>query len=97
MSKHKATVAEADQAPAQPIAGLTEGRIVHYILDNGKHRPAIIVQVWDNITGMSNLQVFRDGNNDGYSPDQAATWAGSVFYADAADQAPGTWHFIEPV
>jgi hypothetical protein len=47
------------------------GRIVHYVLKDGQHRPAIVVGVWpnefpDNIenkTGL-NLQVFLDGWND---------------------------------
>jgi hypothetical protein len=26
--------------------GLIEGRIVHYVLPTGEHRPAIVVQVW---------------------------------------------------
>jgi len=49
----------------------TIGRIVHYVLPNGKHRPAIIVEVWpeefpnnpEEKTGL-NLQVFLDGTND---------------------------------
>ena len=46
--------------------GLTEGRIVHYVMPNGQHRPAIVVQVWDYTgpSGTSNLQVFTDGPND---------------------------------
>lgn len=28
------------------MEGLTEGRIVHYVLPDGQHRPAIIVKVW---------------------------------------------------
>jgi hypothetical protein len=53
------------------MEGLTEGRIVHYVMPDGQeHRPAIVVKVWrkedgtppDN--GISNLQVFTDGTND---------------------------------
>jgi len=55
------------------MEGLTEGRIVHYVMPDGvEHRPAIVVKVWrkedgtppDN--GVSNLQVFTDGTNDFY-------------------------------
>lgn len=49
--------------------GLTEGRMVHYVLDEpygaipSEHRPAIVVKVW-NPDGTANLQVFLDGSND---------------------------------
>lgn len=56
------------------MEGLTEGRMVHYVMPDGKHRPATVVQVWrvtqeGNIrippeNGCSNLQVFTDGPND---------------------------------
>lgn len=80
----------------QSIPGLTEGRIVHYVLPDtalraGQHRPAIIVQVWDHGTGMSNLQVFNDGRNDEHQG--AAHWVGSVYFSE--DPKPGTWHYIE--
>mgnify|MGYP000989721294 CR=1 FL=1 len=75
------------------IPGLTEGRIVHYVLPDGiEHRPAMIVRVWDHGTGMSNLQVFTDGSND-QSVDQGLIWRGSIFYSE--DKLPGTWHWIE--
>ncbi len=56
---------------------LTEGRIVHFVMPNHEHRPAIVVKVWrvpdsegpepimkapDN--GLCNLTVFVDGLND---------------------------------
>lgn len=50
-----------------PLPGFTEGRIVHYVLPNGEHRPAIIVRAWPSGTGglgYANLQVFTDGLND---------------------------------
>jgi hypothetical protein len=50
------------------IEGLTEGRIVHYVMPDGSCRPAIIVRVWQDLQkelpGYSNLCVFRDGSND---------------------------------
>jgi hypothetical protein len=56
------------------MEGLTEGRIVHFVMPNGQHRPAIVVRVW-RVTqaegsalppenGCSQLQVFTDGSND---------------------------------
>ena len=84
------------------IEGLTEGRIVHYVLDKGlgdrgeegEHRPAIIVKVWDHGMGTSNLQVFTDGLNDGHPHDQGTVWKTSIQYSE--EKEPGTWHFIEP-
>ena len=79
------------------LDGLTEGRIVHYVLSEGprqdEHRPAIIVRVCDTTqgTGMCNLQVFNDGNND-VQPG-AAHWVGSAYYDE--NKTPGTWHWVE--
>ncbi len=51
-----------------------EGALVHYVMTNGEHRPAIVVRVWRNLDGthaglpllegLVNLQVFTDGAND---------------------------------
>ena len=79
------------------IEGLTEGRIVHYVLEDsrnkGQHRPAVIVQVWDHGSGVSNLQVFTDGRNDGQFYAGGLAWKTSVCYSE--DKEPGTWHWIE--
>lgn len=77
------------------IPGLIEGRNVHYVIPEGQknagqHRAAIICRVWDNDTGLCNLNVFWDGNND----DQAdEPWLGSIYYS--AEPKPNTWHFME--
>jgi len=48
----------------------TIGRIVHYILKTGEHRPAIIVRVWpgeygnDEVKDGINVQILLDGGND---------------------------------
>lgn len=61
------------------LAGLIEGRIVHYVLAPhdvpvefshcvGLHRPALVVNAWpylDREDGYSNLTVFVDWSNDG--------------------------------
>lgn len=55
----------------QLMPGLTEGRIVHYVLDTGpnqgQHRPAIVVRDWKQPNGLVQLQVFTDGLNDGFN------------------------------
>jgi hypothetical protein len=86
------------------VEGLTEGRIVHFVLDNGEHRPAIVVNVW-RVNGISedgeviscspengccNLQLFTDGFNDSMPN---TVWKTSIVYS--ADLLPGTWHWIE--
>lgn len=45
------------------MEGLTEGRMVHFVMQNGEHRPAVVVKVW-NTDGTANLQVWTDGAND---------------------------------
>lgn len=76
------------------ISGLTEGRIVHYVMSNDAHRPAIIVQVWDYEYGTVNLQVFTDGNNDGYLGDNGLYRVTSAIF-DETNKYVGTWHWIE--
>ncbi len=79
------------------IEGLTEGRIVHYVLadgpSKGEHRPAIVVKVWSKDTGCCNLQVMTDYTNDGQQYAAGHLWATSVLPSEEA--TPGTWHFIE--
>ena len=80
--------------------GLTEGRIVHYVLESGRsqgeHRPAIVVKVWpqyaESHPGMVQLQVFTDQTNDGF--DTGTIWRTSI-HPDFEDKKPGTWHWIE--
>ncbi len=83
------------------LTELTEGRIVHYVFQNGDHRPAIVVRVWRNLDGTPpddgsvNMQVFTDSDaeakyNDCLPP---VTWKTSVHYD--AEGAPGTWHWIK--
>jgi hypothetical protein len=85
----------------EKIAGLTEGRIVHFVLDETEHRPAVIVKVWSPFTGTVNLQVFTDGPNDKshatHLPEgfeSGIAWKTSVLYSE--NKEPGTWHWIEP-
>lgn len=82
------------------MEGLTEGRIVHFVLDNGEHRPAIVVKVWrvndqPPSNGCCNLQVFTVSDtekkyNDVLPP---VMWKTSVVFTE--EPTPGTWHWIE--
>lgn len=72
--------------------GLTEGRIVHFVMPDGEHRPAIVVKVWNKDSGSSNLTVFSDWQNDGKS--EGPFWATSIM-PDEETKLPGTWHWIE--
>jgi len=83
--------------------GLTEGRIVHFVLSDGphegEHRPAIVVKVWRQgdgsppANGYSNLVVFMDGTNDGAAFAGCVRWATSIEYSE--EPRPRTWHWIE--
>lgn len=77
--------------------GLTEGRIVHYVLPDGpfagEHRPAIVVKVWDKETGCCNLQVLTDGTNDGELYKSGLYWATSRLYSEGHEGF--TWHWPE--
>jgi hypothetical protein len=82
--------------------GLTEGRIVHYVMQEGnsigQHRPAIVVNAWKHISehqadGRVNLSVFTDFGNDGKQFESGQYWATSVPYSE--EPIPGTWHWIE--
>jgi len=85
------------------MEGLTEGRIVHFVLPDGPHaldhRPAIVVKVWRQgdgtppANGYSNLLVFMDGTNDGPGFGGCINWQTSVTYSE--DPQPRTWHWIE--
>lgn len=90
--------------------GLTEGRIVHYVMPDGQHRPAIVVNVWRDLIGPCegyiNAQVFTDGSNDmtasniqyfkgaEESVSRGLYWATSIC-PDEETKKPGTWHWIE--
>jgi hypothetical protein len=75
------------------MQGLTEGRIVHFITDEGVHLPAIVVKVWDKEAGTINLSVFID--HSAYTGD-AVFPATSVSFKDHGYEEAGTWHWIEP-
>lgn len=82
------------------MKGLTEGRIVHYVVKGteypgaerarGEHRPAIVVRVWPRPPeqpGYVNALLFLDGSNDG-SPVTNPVWLTSI----EEGEGPGKWH-----
>lgn len=71
--------------------GLIEGRMVHYVMPNGEHRPAVVTRVWSE--GCCNLTVFPDLTNDGQAYATGLKWATSVGFSE--EKSPNTWHWIE--
>lgn len=78
------------------MEGLTEGRIVHFVLDQGRnkgaHRPAIVTRVWSKDLGTVQLQVFTDGANDDLDN---VVWRTSVMPDLTDEPKPYSWHWIE--
>lgn len=91
------------------MEGLIEGRIVHYVMPTGEHRPAIVTKVWSD-NGLSNLNVFTDYSNDlpykeeekqkfkncGVDLEQVRhghIWKTSISYSE--EPKTNTWHWIE--
>ena len=69
--------------------GLTTGRIVHYVMPNQVHRPAVVVNVGDEEKGVVNLMVFTDPGLDG----EGIRYSTDVEHSE--DPAVNTWHWIE--
>lgn len=82
----------------KPMEGLTVGRIVHYVMPNSEHRPAIVVKVWNNINGLVNVRVFTDGENDHFPigwHSEHPDWVTLIRFDDSPSPANNTWHWIE--
>lgn len=76
------------------MEGLTEGRIVHFVVPNGQHRPAIVTRVWNPQSGMVTLNVFADEPNDtDWAKGKNVVCETSVEYSE--EPRPRTWHWIE--
>ena len=92
---------DIDDLPDPPKNGLTEGRMVHFVMANGEHRAAVIVRAWKNqgySNGEVNLSVFTDHGNDANKDEEGFSglmWQTSVPFDDD-QRRPGTWHWIEP-
>ena len=77
------------------MKGLGIGRVVHFVMPNGEHRPAFVVKIWDQQYGTVNLQVFTDGSNDGSEYSDGIFWGTSVPHNP--DPMPYSWHWPERV
>lgn len=89
-------VGVGEAVKSNSLAGLTEGRMVHFVMSDGEHRPAVIVRVWPVsgvCDGYVNLQVFTDGTNDGQENAAGIAWKTSICYDE--NKGVGTWHWIE--
>lgn len=69
---------------------LTIGRTLHFVLNNGECRPAVIVRVWPDEFGANvpgyNVLVFYDGNNDRSEvsgPNDWVQWKTSIQVSDS--------------
>jgi len=84
-----------------PLAGLTVGRMVHYLRPNGLCRPAVVLHVWDagreDGDGLVQLAIFQDGTNDDPYEGKMLGWGSSVAYSsEPSDTGPRqTWHWPE--
>lgn len=76
------------------------GSIVHYVPSHhdkirpGEHVAAVVVRVWDVQTGLVNLRLFLDGDNQAPRPWAEEEWKTSVPF-DPEGKAPFSWHFPE--
>ena len=81
----------------ESMEGLTEGRMVHFVMQDGEHRAAVVARVWRPQTperpGYCNLTVFTDWGNDGPGNDTGFRRETSILYSEAKE--PNTWHWIE--
>jgi len=77
------------------MQGVTEGKMVHVVLENGEHRPAVIVKVWSEETGCSNLQMFTDSPPEANLNDclPQVKWLTSFVYSE--EPILNTWHWME--
>lgn len=77
------------------MAQVTIGKIVHYVLPNGQHRPAIIVKAQAG-NDKCQLQVFTNGLSDADQlPDarNGLVLIGNVDYSK--EPVANTWHLAE--
>jgi len=79
------------------------GRMVHYVLKNGEHRPALVLRTWS--ATCVQLAVFLDGANDNgqvpyetyyFQNGNLTVWKTSVMQ-DEETKAQATWHWPEYV
>lgn len=114
---------ESDTSGAELVAAIAEGmglgpvpsigRIVHFVQGDGQHRPAIIVNLFQDLDGKERVQlvVFHDGANDAHTAVVQATaagvidaarlscieWATSIPHNEDTPKALYTWHWPERI
>lgn len=97
----KAEGKKGKAAPPEPIPGLIEGRIVHYVLPNGKsrgeHRAAVVVHVYDHGTGLVDLSVFTRKVDFAGDAHPGHNWFIEKVPFSKIPQEEGHWHFTEKV
>lgn len=74
--------------------------MVHFVMPNGDHRPATIVSVEDEETGLVNLTINLDPAKDGYYKSGSGVQTELHAYRQNADYDPtgeahNTWHWME--
>lgn len=83
----------------KPLAGVTEGRVVRYVIRDGvkagEVRAGIISRVINAETGLVDITVFYQGPFDGRRMDNSTEYTPMVNHD--ADKSNGTWHFPERV
>jgi hypothetical protein len=76
--------------------GVGTGRVVHYVLKSGKHRPAIIVEPCSAREqppeiGVINIVVFLDGTNDMRSYHEGVGMESGIEFSSAQYSACTAW------
>lgn len=78
-------VQPAEKKPVKPVPSL--GRIVHFVMEDEQHRPAIITQVWAGNDYEVGLVVFD-------AADAPALYRSPVEF-DSDGKLVGSWHWPE--
>jgi hypothetical protein len=97
MVEQKANQQEATANVPRVLAGLQSGRIVHYVMKDGSHRPLLVIANFDN--SVCGFLFLKSGDHDNlpaeaaafFQPGQFAGQITSVSYDDAL--GVGTWHW----
>lgn len=80
------------------MTGLTEGRVVHFVMPDGRHRAAIITEVVSPGTGHCGLSVFLAPDDPEQHvatfPQPQMVMPVRAFYGESGEHV-GTWHWPE--
>lgn len=91
---------------ARALAGLSAGRIVHYVMRDGSVRPLLLVNTRDSSGEVNGVLLFDGPADNGNFPytdtmpnagsghrETCVTWVPNIKYDDSDTPAPGTWHW----